>query len=309
MNTTLFHDINRFAAKTAFLHGVLGTLAGRAGLVVLAVLLVLGVAEARLGHFRARPGLGASLWPLVALGVSLGAGELVGHVLDRARPDQVLHGIEVIGTPATGFSLPDLRATAAAAICVALVALGSRLIALLTLLAALVIGFSEIYVGAHFPLDELAGLALGAVVALLAVPLLRRSTATAGAAHRPPSLTAELAGLGRAGSLAQSGPAATPVPLAATGAVRLLEAPAGGEVGTLPPPRLAGLQPAEWLRTTSAAPASPASATPGGAGSAGAVAAAGAKAGPLPNPGGGSPIDQVATIAVFPRPPRSDSPS
>ncbi len=325
MNTTIFLDVNRFARRTDFLHGAFGALAGRAGLVLVAAVLVLGLAQARLTRSMARPGLAASSWPLLAVAITLGLGDVLGHVLDRARPAASLKGIELIGTPGTGFSLPDLRVAAAAAVAVGLLVLGARAAGALGALVALVLAFAEIYVGAHYPLDELAALGLGTLVAVAGFPLARHRAMGTATARRPPSLTAELAGLGRAGSLGHAGPAATPVPLAATGSVRLLEAPSGGgEVGTLPKPRLVALQPASVAGTAAGQAAVPArgSGSAGGAGPLGAAppvagvpaAATGAagdsasgsvKAGPLPSfLGGGSSSDEkAATIAVFPRPP------
>jgi undecaprenyl-diphosphatase len=306
VNTTIFLDVNRFARHSAFLHGVLGGLAGRAGLAVLAAVLVLGLAQARLARSRLRPGFIALAWPVVALALGLGIAELIGHVLDRARPPAVLRGIEVIGTPGTGFALPDLRATAAAAICVGLLVLGAPASAALALLVALVVAFTGIYTGAHFPLDEVVGLVLGAVVAFVGLPVARHrpAGATATHPHRTPSLTADLAGFGRASAMANAGPAATPPQLAATGSVRLLEAPSGaGASGALPKPLVASLQPLRRDAPAEAPPRPGERPEPGAA----APAAAVVKAGPLPAAAKVEPGQDRPPTIVFPRPRQADS--
>ncbi|HTW99287.1 MAG TPA: hypothetical protein VMD59_10945, partial [Acidimicrobiales bacterium] len=196
--------------------------------------------------------------------------------------------------------------------------------ATLALLVTLLVGFTEIYVGAHYPIDELAGLGLGAVVALVGWPLLRAGAAAGNGPHRQHahahahagghtlSLAGELSGLGRP-AVGSSGPAAQPVPLAATGSVRLLEAPRTGELGTLPPP---------LRRRPAAVPASPAPLAAAGLASAGGSAAGGSTAGAPPasraraRDGDAGAATTTSTagvgasdgtgrepIAVFPRPP------
>ena len=99
------------------------------------------------------------------------------HATNRRRPEETLDGIDVlVTTPSTPAFPSGHAATSFAAAIVLSVALPALAPALL-ILAALV-GFSRLYVGVHFPLDVLAGAALGAAVAtalLLLARGLRRS--------------------------------------------------------------------------------------------------------------------------------------
>ena len=96
---------------------------------------------------------------------------------DRRRPDEALDGIDVLVTaPSTG-SFPSGHAATSFAAAVVLTVAVPALAPAFFVLAALV-GLSRLYVGVHFPLDVLAGAALGAAVAtalLLLARTLRRS--------------------------------------------------------------------------------------------------------------------------------------
>ena len=71
----------------------------------------------------------------------------------------------------------------------------SRRLGLLALVAALVMAFARVYVGVHFPVDVVAGLALVAVVTVagwfVVRPLLIRLLAALGRTRLRPLVTAE----------------------------------------------------------------------------------------------------------------------
>jgi membrane-associated phospholipid phosphatase len=66
----------------------------------------------------------------------------------------------------TDFSFPSDHAVMAGAVAMGLF-LVSRRLGLVALVAALLMAFTRVYVGAHYPADVVAGLALGAVVVAL----------------------------------------------------------------------------------------------------------------------------------------------
>ncbi len=233
MNTSIFLDINRLAEHSSWAHPVFEALAGTVGLVVVVALLLAGLAHA--GWRRSRASARLAAGSLAAVLLALGLGEAISHLLNRPRPFAALSGIEVLGAHPGGSPLPDLHATLAGAVLVVLFVLGERALGAVAAPVALLVAFAGIYVGAYFPTDALVGLLLGAAVAVFAIPLVHRRGDGVDVGRVPTSLSGDLAALAR--PIAGAGPAAHPVPIAATGSVRLLET--GSERGDagLPPPR------------------------------------------------------------------------
>ena len=117
---------------------------------------------------------------------------MVKLVVERPRPFETLAGPEPLLSATVGQSMPSGHAATSAAGALILWRLTRKAPAALALLAV-AIGFSRVYVGAHYPFDVLAGLALGAVVAAAAAAGLELR------ARRPPS------GTRRRGARAQRG--------------------------------------------------------------------------------------------------------
>jgi undecaprenyl-diphosphatase len=94
-------------------------------------------------------------------------------VFDRPRPFEVVPQPEPLITGTVASSFPSGHAATSAAGAVILSVLVGRGIWPWLAALALLIGFSRVYVGVHYPGDVLAGAALGAAVALGFVRLLR----------------------------------------------------------------------------------------------------------------------------------------
>ncbi|MFE9564013.1 phosphatase PAP2 family protein [Streptomyces sp. NPDC006487] len=98
------------------------------------------------------------------------ASELVKSSVDEERPCRAVAGAaaSLVKCPATGdWSFPSNHATIAGAAAVAL-ALAVRALVLLTVPLALLMAFSRVFVGVHYPHDVAMGLLLGASLAALA---------------------------------------------------------------------------------------------------------------------------------------------
>jgi membrane-associated phospholipid phosphatase len=174
MDHTIFRWINDLAVHTSWANGVVSFYAN-AGIVVFAVLLVIAYLDTR--RHDDRVGLATTMWAGAAALVALGCGQLIGQAVDRARPYATLSNVHVLIGKTTDFSFPSDHATAAGAVAAGLLLVRGpwgRLAAV----AAVLMAFARVYAGAHYPGDVLAGLALGAIVAvigrLLVVPMLRR---------------------------------------------------------------------------------------------------------------------------------------
>jgi undecaprenyl-diphosphatase len=108
----------------------------------------------------------ACVWSadLISLGIKAATG--------RPRPFEELPGIDTLIGATVGQSLPSGHAATSFAGAVILTYLLPRGAPVFFLLAV-AIAFSRIYVGVHYPSDVLAGAALGTVVSLTALAVLR----------------------------------------------------------------------------------------------------------------------------------------
>ncbi|WP_333732807.1 phosphatase PAP2 family protein [Streptomyces sp. IBSBF 3010] len=148
------------------------------GLVLFAVLMLFGWWQARAQDAQqAVKALAAPVLTVIAFAVST----VLKQAVHENRPCQSLHVITLEACPQPGdWSFPSNHATLAAAAAVALWFVSTRLGAVATGIA-LAMAASRVWVGAHYPHDALAGLAVGGVVALpLALLLSRRTQELAG---------------------------------------------------------------------------------------------------------------------------------
>jgi membrane-associated phospholipid phosphatase len=142
------------------------------GLALFAVLMAVAWWRARRASATASlMALAAPFVVVVAYGVNTGLKLLVRE----ARPCQSLHVTTLEACPAPGdWSFPSNHAAIAAAAAVALLFVSRRLGAV-AVVAACAMAAARVWVGAHYPHDVVAGVAVGALVALLAMAALRRT--------------------------------------------------------------------------------------------------------------------------------------
>lgn len=106
---------------------------------------------------RARRGLDL----LLAGSLAWLAARVVKELIQRGRPDALLHDVVLRGDAAAGFGFVSGHSAVAAALAtVAAIYLPMRGKVLVWVLAGLV-GIARVYVGAHLPLDVAGGLAMG----------------------------------------------------------------------------------------------------------------------------------------------------
>ena len=168
-----FLRINDFARSTGWLHGPLLAYA-KDGVVVFGILLVVGylLARAQRDPLRMARALLAGGGVLVAVAVN----QPIVHAVNERRPYDQIKGVLVLVSRSVDASFPSDHATMAGATAAGLL-LVNRKLGLIAVGAGLLMAFARVYVGAHFPIDVLAGLAVGAAVALvvqLAAPPLAR---------------------------------------------------------------------------------------------------------------------------------------
>lgn len=113
------------------------------------------------------------LLAIVLVVLADGSSTILKHLFQRARPCQVLHQIHVLVKCSGSFSFPSNHAVNAFALATLFGATSRRLLVPLFALAVLV-GYSRVYVGVHYPFDVVAGGLWGTAWALALVAFMQR---------------------------------------------------------------------------------------------------------------------------------------
>ncbi len=168
---SLFRMLNEVPAAAASVLTPLSRLLLPAGIIAVVVLAV--------GYVVAR---NRSVLPAVTGAMAAGAAWLLAHaakaIADRPRPYEVMADAVLRQPPAHGTSFPSSHTAVTLAVALALAPFLARPLAATGIGYAVLVGWSRVYLGVHYPLDILAGAGIGMVAAgviLLAVgTLLRR---------------------------------------------------------------------------------------------------------------------------------------
>jgi len=167
----LFRILNEVPAAAAAVLTPLSHLFLPAGVTVVVVLAVVYVVA------RNR-----SVLPVAAGAAAAGLAWALAHVAkaiaDRPRPYEVMAGAVLRQQPAHGTSFPSSHTAVTVAVVIALVPFLARPLAVAGIGYAVLVGWSRVYLGVHYPLDVLGGagigLAAGGVILLALGMLLRR---------------------------------------------------------------------------------------------------------------------------------------
>lgn len=193
LNAQIYLDVNRFARRTAWAHAFMHDYALWLGLTLLALTFLTAYAVA----WWRRDLQAAGLMFLGGAGtlIALGLNQLVGHAAKELRPyDTYPHALVLVGK-ANDYAFPSDHAVVAGALLMSVllvlrraptrrraIVAGRRLqhmgpprsvtpvmlaLSVVAAVLALFLCFARIYVGAHYPGDVVAGLALGIVVVLV----------------------------------------------------------------------------------------------------------------------------------------------
>ena len=169
-----FRVVNDFARDTAWLHGFMEFVA-KDGIFLLGLALLAGWWLGRRHDSPRRVAL--AVWSALAALVAVALVQPIASAADEQRPFVVLPHVLQLISHANDAGFPSDHATAAGAVAAGLFFVSWRL-GVITTLWALLVAFSRVYVGVHFPQDVAAGLALGAVIAVIGafivVPLMTR---------------------------------------------------------------------------------------------------------------------------------------
>ncbi|MGW0964026.1 phosphatase PAP2 family protein, partial [Streptomyces gelaticus] len=169
----LYRDITDFAHDMPSWVQHLAEIWTELGLLVFGALFITGWWRARNQDDGA---LALAVLAPVATAFGYVASEVLKSVVDEERPCRSVAGAaaSLVTCPPTGdWSFPSNHSAIAGAAAVALAIARPRL-AWLTVPLALLMAFSRVFVGVHYPHDVAVGLLLGAAVSALVVAILRR---------------------------------------------------------------------------------------------------------------------------------------
>jgi membrane-associated phospholipid phosphatase len=159
----LLTEINNFAQATPWLHEPMLILSTYPMVVYVALWVGTWWFARQQGSPRA---MAAVIWAPIGVLLAEAVSAPLGDAVGEKRPCRTHPDIIAIGKCGKGSSFPSDHAVVAGAVVVGLLLVTRRLLAWVGVLAALLIAFSRLYLGVHYPHDTLAGLVLGVGVSL-----------------------------------------------------------------------------------------------------------------------------------------------
>ncbi|GAA2262098.1 phosphatase PAP2 family protein [Streptomyces amakusaensis] len=168
----LYRDITEYAATTPYWVHKLAEFWTEAGLLLFGVLFVVMWWRARGG---ATGEIAVAVLAPIATAIGYVVSESLKTVFDEERPCRAV--TDAVGSLATcppvgDWSFPSNHSAIAGAAAVALLLVRPKL-AWLTVPMALLMAFSRVFVGVHYPHDVIVGLVLGGLVAAIVMVALR----------------------------------------------------------------------------------------------------------------------------------------
>ncbi len=168
----LFRALNKVPPAAAATLTPLSRLFLPAGIIAVAVLAVAYVVARNRGVLPAAAGAAAA-------GAAWALAHVAKAITGRPRPYAAMAGVVLRQQPAHGLSFPSTHTAVALAAAIALVPFLARPLAAAGIGYAVLVGWSRVYLGVHYPLDILGGAGIGmtagGVVLLALVVLLHRA--------------------------------------------------------------------------------------------------------------------------------------
>ena len=153
-DVSLFRILNQVPAAAASVLTLLSHLFLPAGILAVVVLAVVYVVARNRSVLPVAAGA-------VAASLAWGLAHVAKAVADRPRPYEVMAGAVLRQQPAHGTSFPSSHTAVTLAVAIALAPFLARPFAAAGIGYAVLVGWSRVYLGVHYPLDVLAGAGIG----------------------------------------------------------------------------------------------------------------------------------------------------